>query len=816
MPVPSTAARSRRGALLFAVSLAALGQAGTAVAQTAAAPQAAGADNAAQQGAAPATAQQGNDDTGVVVVTAARTTRSAVTIDGAEMQKVLPGVNPVKAIQTLPGVQFETADPWGNNEQNISLIVHGFNQNQLGFTLDGVPLGDQSYGNYNGLSPQRAVISEDVGSVRLTSGAADLATASASNLGGGLETYTGQPSARAALRFAQTLGSYDAQRTYLRVDSGDAEAFGGTNSGYLSIVRQKARAWEFRANQGGWQANAKFVHKGEHGTLTGYAALSDKAEPNQDSVAHNAGGLEPYYRSLLYPDWQAALRYVDADGKPPADNPNNYSNYYGDAQRTDYLFYVKYDYRFSDAVTFSNQVYGHHDEGQGQIVGPVSAAGLPTMFAVYFPGQNLKTVFGNSGYALRTTEYGIDRKGWLSKLAITAGDHEIGLGGWYEHNRNTIFRNWYAVPVDAPPPSPYEWANPALLKLTQYASVAKYDVVQLHLQDRWHVTPSLTIEAGFKSSLQFADGRVPVQPLPGAIAYTGGRPTRYPEGRINTRKWFLPAIGAAWDVTPDDQIFGHVQQNVRHFQASIAGALSPYNVGSQELFDAIKQTTQPETSWTYEAGVRTRHHVDAGPLTGVEAQISAYHVDFSNRLLPISSTQVIGSVLGGATILQNVGAVRTNGIDAAATLRFGPSVSLYNALSYNRSRYVDDYKSGTALVRTAGKDVPNVARWLNKTVLTLNAGPFETQVIGDYVGPRFATYTNDQSVPGRVLLNLQASYTLPPTVVSGLHNLRLSVNITNVTNRKGIYEIIVAAPAQTYNSYAQPPRMAFFTLSGGF
>lgn len=111
MPIPFTAARRRRGALLFAVSLAALGQAGTAVAQTAAAPEAAGADNAAQQGAAPATAQQGNDDTGVVVVTAARTTRSAVTIDGAEMQKVLPGVNPVKAIQTLPGVQFETADP---------------------------------------------------------------------------------------------------------------------------------------------------------------------------------------------------------------------------------------------------------------------------------------------------------------------------------------------------------------------------------------------------------------------------------------------------------------------------------------------------------------------------------------------------------------------------------------------------------------------------------------------------------------------------------------------------------------------------------
>ena len=412
-----------------------------------------------------------------IVVTATRTTRSSVELGAAEIQKVLPGANPVKAIQTLPGVQFETADPWGNNEQNISLFVHGFNQNQLGFTMDGVPLGDQSYGNYNGLTPQRAVISENVARVRLTAGAADLGTASASNLGGGIETYSSDPAATMGVRFAQTLGSYDASRTYLRIDSGEVEGLGGTNSGYLSVVRQKARAWEFNARQGGWQGNAKFVHKGENGTLTGYFNISDKAEPNQDSVAHNAGGLEPYYRSLLYPNWQAALAYVDANGAPPANNPNNYMNYFGDAQRTDYLGYIKYEHRFGDALTWSNQVYYHHDEGQGQITGPIAAAGLPGLFRIYYPGQNLKQVFGGSGYALRTTEYGIDRKGLISTLAIHAGDHEIELGGWYEHNRNTIFRRWYAAPIDNPP-SPYEWADPAKRRLTQYAAITKYDLIQ--------------------------------------------------------------------------------------------------------------------------------------------------------------------------------------------------------------------------------------------------------------------------------------------------------------------------------------------------
>ena len=747
-----------------------------------------------------------------IVVTATRTTRSSVELGAAEIQKVLPGANPVKAIQTLPGVQFETADPWGNNEQNIALFVHGFNQNQLGFTLDGVPLGDQSYGNYNGLSPQRAVISENVARVRLTAGAADLGTASASNLGGGIETYSSDPTATMGVRFAQTLGSYDASRTFLRIDSGEVEGLGGTNSGYLSVVRQKARAWEFNARQGGWQGNAKFVHKGENGTLTGYFNISDKAEPNQDSVAHNAGGLEPYYRSLLYPNWQAALAYVDANGAPPSNNPNNYMNYFGDAQRTDYLGYIKYEHRFGDAVTWTNQVYYHHDEGQGQITGPIAAAGLPGLFRIYYPGQNLKTVFGGSGYALRTTEYGIDRKGAISTLAIHAGDHEIELGGWYEHNRNTIFRRWYAAPIDNPP-SPYEWADPALRRLTQYAAITKYDLIQTHIQDRWHLTPTVTVEAGFKSSLQFADGRVPTQPLPGALP---GTSTGYPEGRLNTKKWFLPAIGAIWDITTNDQLFGHIQKNVRQFQASVAAGLSPFAVGSQQAFDQIKANTSPETSWTYEAGLRSHHALDLGPLTAIEAQVSAYHVDFDNRLLQISATPVIASVIGGVSILQNVGRVRTNGVDAAATLRFGPHLSVYNALSYNSSKYRDNYVSGTTTIATAGKYVPNTARWLNKTVVSINDGPFEIQAIGDYVGPRFATYTNDQGIGGRYLLNLQAGYSLPQIDGFGVKDLKLSVNVTNVTNRKGIYELVVGAASKTWNSYAQPPRMGFITLSGAF
>ena len=165
----TTMLKSRRSMLLASAMLCAV-TAGTA--------QAAEAANPATQ-EAPAE----------LVVTAQVSTRSAISIQAVEIQKIIPGVSPLKAIQTLPGVLYVTADPWGNNEQNMSLFVHGFSTQQLGYAMDGVPLGDQQYGNYNGLSPSRAVTSENVSRVNLFSGAAALGVPSTSNLGGAIETF---------------------------------------------------------------------------------------------------------------------------------------------------------------------------------------------------------------------------------------------------------------------------------------------------------------------------------------------------------------------------------------------------------------------------------------------------------------------------------------------------------------------------------------------------------------------------------------------------------------------------------------------------
>jgi outer membrane receptor for ferrienterochelin and colicin len=191
-------------------------------------------------------------------------------------------------------------------------------------------------------------------------------------------------------------------------------------------------------------------------------------------------------------------------------------------------------------------------------------------------------------------------------------------------------------------------------------------------------------------------------------------------------------------------------------------------------------------------------------------------VDFSNRLLSINAAPFILALVSGPAILTNVGSVKTDGVDVAATVHLGSHVSVYDAASYNRSIYEDDYTSGTTLVPTAGKDVPGDPRWLNKFIVSANFGPFEAQVSGDYVGKRYATYTNDQSVPSYFMTGLEASYRLPLGGQGLVKAAKLSINVTNLGDIKGVSAIVVGNATVSYGVYPIPPRMVFGTLTAEF
>ena len=805
-----------RALLLCATTLSGLGLAGAALAQ------------ATTSGAV-----------GEVVVTAERTTRSSVTLSGQESQKILPGVSPLKAIQSLPGVVFETADPWGNNEQNESLFIHGFSTQQLGYTMDNVPLGDQQYGNYNGLSVSRAVISENVGRVVLSAGAGVLGVASTSNLGGAIETFSSDPSHERGLDLRETVGSYSTTRTFARLDTRD---FMGGWRAYAAGLYHDARAWDFNGHQRDSNVNLKLLHEGAKAKFTLYADWSDKVEPNEDATAFGnqqtaaAAGFSPYTRPFIYPDIAGCLAYVaprpannNLPGSPPIAAGNNFTNCFSAAQRTDVLLYAKLDYKLTDRLTWSNQAYYHYNYGRGIVAGPINQAGLPGLFAAYYPSlvvgsstsaaslQNLSNLFGGTGNEVRTTEYRINRAGLISTVNWNVGDHQVEAGLWYENNAPAQHRVWYPFAASSTDLSPY--AEPTHAVFTQYYFQFHVNDVQLHIQDQWRILPTLLLQAGFKSSLQSAsdDVRIQQKNLP-----TANPPTLYPTGSITSNDWFLPQVGATWDVSGSSQLFFNVQKNMRQFIPYGAGGnfygASPWSLGTQAAFELFKQTVHPETSWTYEVGARTKMTFDNSLVSGIEGQVNYYHVDFANRLFNVAPFNFINPA---PSILVNVGGVKTDGVDVAATFHFGPHFQAYDALSYNRSTYDSNFSSGIVngvaqIVAIAGKSVPLSPDWTNKTILSTNWGPFEAQITGDYIGRRFVTYLNDLAAPSTFVTGLQASYNFDMTGNAWLKAAKISGNVTNLGDLKGISTANVTGASGGYSAFPLSPRMFFVTLAGRF
>jgi iron complex outermembrane receptor protein len=97
-----------------------------------------------------------------IVVFGRGQSRQTQEIKAVDIALLAPGSSPLRALEKLPSVNIQSADPFGAYEWSTRVTIRGFNQNQLGFNLDGIPLGDMTYGNNNGLHISRAVSGDNI------------------------------------------------------------------------------------------------------------------------------------------------------------------------------------------------------------------------------------------------------------------------------------------------------------------------------------------------------------------------------------------------------------------------------------------------------------------------------------------------------------------------------------------------------------------------------------------------------------------------------------------------------------------------------
>src|SRR5471030_2413540 len=282
----------------------------------------------------------------VVEVTGQGQSRQVQNITRADLQKAIPGTSPLLTLEKLPGVSFQSADPFGAYEWSTRFSIRGFNQNQLGFTLDGVPLGDMSYGNNNGLHISRAISSENIGRVAVSQGAGALSTASTSNLGGTVQFYTLAPSDEQGASFAQTVGSDSTSRTFVRLDTG---LLGDGSKLFISGTRQRADKWKGDGKQDQDQFNSRLEHHFGDNTLTAFFNYSKRDETDYQDLSLDVVRRLGYDWDNYKPDWQRA---VNAANQIYTGGVNSMDDAYYDASglRKDYLGGLSFDLQLSPST----------------------------------------------------------------------------------------------------------------------------------------------------------------------------------------------------------------------------------------------------------------------------------------------------------------------------------------------------------------------------------------------------------------------------------------------------------------------------------
>ncbi len=722
-----------------------------------------------------AVAQQGSDDELVEIVVFGRgETRQVQTVTAQQLEQLTPGTSPLKAIEKLPGVNFQSADPYGAYEWSTRIKVRGFDQNQMGFTLDRVPLGDMSYGNHNGLHVSRAIASENVAGVALAQGSGALDTASASNLGGTLAFTSADPAQMLGVNAALTGGSESTLRAHVRFDSG--EFLSGTRL-FASYTNQEADKWKGAGVQKQEQVNFKVVQPIGAATLTGYYAISDRAEQDYQDLSLDIIRRRGADTDNFYPDWNAAVGAANVCAALAFNAPICDDSYWNaSGLRKDDLAYLALALPIGDALSWNTTAYLHQNEGQG-------LWGTP-----YTPTP------GGAPMSVRSTEYEIDRNGILSALTFTAGVHEINGGFWVEANDFSQARRFYGEPnIAGPTRSFVEFQRNPLLTQWQY----DFDTQTL----QWHLQDTLTVTDAFKLNFGFKSVSVENEAIPVLVASN----TVNQQSSIEAKESFLPQAGFTWALSDSHELFGGYAENVRAFvSAATAGPFSTTQAG----FDAIRDSLAPETSQTVELGWRFRN----ATLQGV---ISAYYVQFDDRLLAIS---LGAGIVGAPSALANVGKVETTGIEIGLLWQPIPDWSVFGSYSFNDSQYQDDVVSGTgAVTATAGKQAVDSPENMLKADLGYDNGTLFAKLGVDYIGERFFTYLNDQSVDARTLLDLTVGLRLKG--IARVKDLTAQFNVTNLADEEYISTVGSAGfgnsgDRQTLLNGA--PRQMFLTLTAKF
>ena len=678
-------------------------------------------------------------------------TRSLSTVSQAAIERAAPTLNAYQLVAALPGANVAMSDPYGLSQQ-LSLSVRGFSQDQIGYVLEGMPLGDMGY--YNGY-PSQFADSENLRSVSLAQGAADLDSPIVNAAGGLLTLSFRDPATRPGGQIAYSYGTYRAQRVFARADTGTLGASG--IRAFVSYSHTVADNW--RGPGRDWRDHIDFKAVREWGAGSRIAL---------------AGTYHDAYTSS-YPEPTAGQWHADGIG-----GANNYAGDYatGGAEYwklhagTYHLIYLSApsDLRLNSALSLHATPYFQFGFGNSPGGTTIATSGLyqgteALSGTLDIPGAQggTATVLGNyTGQQYRT--------GWRPSLEWRWRGHRLTLGTWGEYDNEHDAQSFGLIGADGTPGNAWDNAANARILLPDGRALLASDthtitrINMIFVGDSWSLPRyGLTLQAGFKQAWVTRDG---TNALPG------------PQYRSSiTDSAPLPRLGARWQITPQHQLFLSATTNFRTPAQSTL--FDVYDPSSGAVISAANTDLRREYAISEEFGYR----YSGAWLIG---SVALFNANLTNH--QVGTIIDLNGALVGATV--NAGGETSRGFDLELGTRPWHHLSPYLSAEYLHATMDNDFTTGGQVLPTAGQRAVASPSVQLAASLTYDDGRLFGSIGGKYVGRQYATFINDERLPGRATGDATLGYRLDPRRLAGrsLHpELKLNLlNFTDAHYRSGI------------------------------
>ena len=163
--------------------------------------------------------------------------RANTVIDQRAIQEQPQGLDPLKLLSRVPGLQVGSGDAVGGSF-STRLSMRGMTKEQIGLSIDGIPNGSTL--SNGGSMPIRLLDPSNLSRVNVSQTAGEIGTPSNQALGGFIDFQTRDPARLRGVDVELSAGNYGYQRAFVRFDTGEI-AQGLT--AYVDAAHDYIRTW---------------------------------------------------------------------------------------------------------------------------------------------------------------------------------------------------------------------------------------------------------------------------------------------------------------------------------------------------------------------------------------------------------------------------------------------------------------------------------------------------------------------------------------------------------------------------------------------